>query len=101
MPIVPLTNHEPSGADNSMQLGNNLTYTVQASDFGFSDANDNPANNLQAVKISSLPTGGTLTDNGSQVNQGDFISVSDIASGKLLFQTPATGQRLLHLPGAG
>jgi hypothetical protein len=63
-------------------------YTFTAADFKFSDSHDSPANRLLAVRISSLPTRGRLTDNGVAVTAGQFISAADIAAGKLKF-TPA------------
>src|SRR5205814_1858931 len=46
------------------------------------------ANALAAVKITTLPGAGTLTNNGAVVNTGDFVSVADIDAGYLRF-TPA------------
>src|SRR6185503_20222763 len=57
--------------------------------FGFSDPNDSPANALAAVEITTLPGAGSLTLDGIAVSAGDFVSVSDINDGKLVF-TPAT-----------
>ena len=59
-----------------------------SADFGFSDTADSPANALSAVKITTLPAAGSLTDNGVAVTAGQFISAADIAGGKLMF-TPA------------
>src|SRR6185312_16262993 len=58
-------------------------YVFALGDFGFSDPNDNPANNLLAVKIAGLPGAGTLTDNGIAVTAGQFTAAGDIGSGKL------------------
>ena len=66
----------------------NTAYTFAASDFGFSDPNNSPPNNFLAVKITTLPAAGTLTDNGVAVTAGQFIAVTDISGGKLKF-TPA------------
>src|SRR4029077_16261829 len=52
-------------------------------------ATDNPAANaLLAVRITTPPGAGTLTDNGSAVSSGASVSVADINSGLLKF-TPA------------
>ena len=64
-------------------------YSLKASDFGFTDPNDNPANSLLAVKITTLPALGALTDNGTALTAGQFISVADIAAGNLKY-TAAT-----------
>src|SRR5205823_3697572 len=64
-------------------------WVFAVSDFGFSDPTDAPASNsLLAVKVTTLPGAGSLTDNGVAVTAGQFVSVADISSGKLKF-TPA------------
>ena len=85
---VVFVDHAPVGTSNTVTTLENVAYTVQTADFGFSDPNDTPANALLAVKITTLPTAGTLTDNGTAVTAGQFVSASDISSGKLVF-TPA------------
>src|SRR5205823_1270341 len=57
-------NEAPAGADNTVTTSQDVPYTFSAEAFGFADANDNPANNLLAVKITTLPSSGTLTFNG-------------------------------------
>jgi len=42
------------------------------------------------VKISALPTAGTLTDNGVAVTAGQFVTLADIAAGLLKFTPAAT-----------
>jgi VCBS repeat-containing protein len=85
---VTSVNDAPSGADDIVTTLQNTPYTFAASDFGFTDPNDTPANALLAVKISTLPAAGTLTDNGVPVTAGQFVSLTDIAGGLLKF-TPA------------
>src|SRR5262249_51887470 len=58
-------------------------------DFGFSDPNDSPANNLAAVQIDSLPTAGTLLLNGVPVTAGELVAASEIAAGNLTFSPAA------------
>ena len=54
-------NDAPAGADKTVTTNEDTAYTFAASDFGFSDANDAPAaNSLAAVKITTLPSVGTL-----------------------------------------
>jgi hypothetical protein len=88
-------NDAPTGADKTVATLEDTPYTFGTADFGFSDPNDSPANNLLAVRISTLPTAGSLTNNGTAINAGDFIAAADIAAGKLQF-TPAT-----NVNGAG
>ncbi|HZZ78696.1 MAG TPA: Ig-like domain-containing protein, partial [Gemmataceae bacterium] len=81
-------NHAPTGTSNTITTLEDTAYTFGVADFGFSDPNDTPANSLLAVKITTLPLAGTLTDNGVAVTVGQFIAVADITAGKLKF-TPA------------
>ncbi len=80
--------HAPVGTSGSVSTLENVAYVFKATDFGFTDPNDNPPNSLMAVEITTLPVAGTLTDNGTAVTAQQFISVADINSGKLVF-TPA------------
>jgi hypothetical protein len=85
---VTAINDAPAGADKTVTINEDNSYTFAAADFGFTDPNDSPANNLLAVKITTLPAAGSLTDNNVAVVAGQFISVADINGGKLKF-TPA------------
>ena len=82
-------NDAPQGSSKTVTTLEDSAYTFAAVDFGFSDPNDSPANNLQAVEITTLPGAGTLTDNGVAVSAGQFVSVADIAGGKLVFAPAA------------
>src|SRR5438094_855045 len=87
---VTSVNDAPVGADTTVSTSEDTAYTFTAANFALTDPNDSPANNLLAVKITTLPSAGsgTLTDNGVAVSAGQFISVADITAGKLVF-TPA------------
>jgi VCBS repeat-containing protein len=78
-------NDEPTGADNTVTTLIDTPYTFTPSDFGFSDPKDTPANKFLAVKISTLPTKGTLTNKGIAITAGDSIAASDITAGTLQF----------------
>ena len=54
-------------------------------DFGFGDAGDSPSNALSAVRISTLPSAGSLTDNGAALSAGQLVTLADISGGKLVF----------------
>jgi len=82
---VPITNHAPVGTARTVSTLEDVAYTFKAGDFGFTDPNDNPPNTLLAVKITTLPSVGSLTDNGIAVTAGQFVSVTDISGGKLKF----------------
>src|SRR5437763_709348 len=79
----------PPGTDGSVSILEDHAYALTAADFGFSDATDGDANSLSAVKITTLPVGGTLTDNGGAVSVGQFISLANITGGKLIFTPTA------------
>src|SRR5437867_4422513 len=64
--------------------------TMTDADFGFSDANDTPANALANVLITSLATDGTLKLNGVAVTLNQSVSVADIHSGLLILAPTVT-----------
>jgi hypothetical protein len=86
---VTAVNQAPQGTSNTVTTLENVAYVFQAADFGFSDPNDTPANNLLAVEITTLPGTGSLTDNGIAVTVGQFVSATDISAGKLVFNPAA------------
>ncbi len=85
---VTAVSNAPAGANNTVTTLENTAYAFAAGDFGFTDPNDSPANSLKAVEITTLPASGTLKDNGTAVSAGQFVSVSDINAGHLVY-TPA------------
>ena len=88
-------NDEPVGADKTITINEDNAYALQTGDFGFqADASGFESGNLQAVKITTLPTGGTLyldTDGagtgslGTPITTGQFVSAADIAAGHLVY----------------
>jgi hypothetical protein len=82
--VVP-DNNPPAGADRTIDATEDTPVTLAVGDFGFSDGD---GNSLLAVKIATLPTGGTLRLGGAAIGAGDFVSAADIAAGKLVY-TPA------------
>src|SRR6185503_2003101 len=88
---VNAVNDPPSGTDNTVSTAEETAYTFTAADFGFTDPNDTPPNTLLAVKITTLPGLGTLTNDNVPVNAGDFIPVADINGGLLKFTPAADG----------
>ena len=89
--IVTSVNDAPAGTDATVTTNEDTDYTFTTADFGFTDPNDTPVNDFLAVKITTLPGAGTLTNNGVAVSAGDFISVADIAAGKLKFSPALDG----------
>ena len=82
---VTAVNDAPSGSSQTVTTLEDAPYTFGAADFGFADALDAPANALANVRITNLPAAGTLTNNGIAVLAGQFVSIADIAAGKLVF----------------
>jgi len=77
---VTAINDAPAGADKSVTINEDASYTFAASDFGFTDPNDTPANAFAAVKITTLPAAGTLRLNNVAVVAGDTIAVASIGN---------------------
>jgi hypothetical protein len=78
-------NDEPSGADNTETTNEDTDYIFGTADFGFTDPNDSPPDSLYAVKITTLPSEGSLENSGTPVSAGDFVLASDISAGDLAF----------------
>jgi len=81
-------NSAPAGADKTITVTEDGSYTFAEADFGFTDPNDSPANGLLAVKIATLPSAGALTNNGATLSAGDSVPVANITGGLLVY-TPA------------
>ncbi|KIQ23265.1 hypothetical protein RT97_25870 [Variovorax paradoxus] len=92
---VNTVNDAPAGADRTVTINEDGTYTFSAADFPITDANDTPANSLQSVVITTLPNPaqGVLRLNGVAVTAGQVIPVGSL--GQLTF-TPAA-----NVNGAG
>ncbi len=86
---ITAVNDAPSGADKTITLDEDTSYRFSARDFGSTDANDMPGNSFHSVRITTLPTAGTLTLNGVAVAQGDQIAAAQLG---LLRFTPAANQ---------
>ncbi|RZL01887.1 MAG: DUF4347 domain-containing protein, partial [Rubrivivax sp.] len=78
-------NSAPEGMDNTVVTLEDVAHVFTSAEFGFSDANDLPANQLLAVRITTLPGLGSLTLNGVAVNAGDFVLASAIDAGLLVY----------------
>ncbi len=80
-----INNNAPAGADNTITTDEDAGYTFSAADFGFSDPNEIVPDAFQTVRLTTLPTNGTLTLDGADVDAGDYVSAADIALGQLVF----------------
>ncbi|MEQ1599232.1 MAG: retention module-containing protein, partial [Methylotenera sp.] len=79
-------NNPPDSADITKVTNEDTSLVFGIGDFAFNDPD--AAQTLNAVRIDSLPTNGTLTLNGNPVVAGQVISDDDIIAGNLVF-TPA------------
>ena len=70
----------PAGTSKTVTTLEEASYPFSVADFGFSDPGDNPADTLQAVKITTLPAGGTLKLNDGDVVEGQLVAVGDVSS---------------------
>lgn len=78
-------NDAPVGTDSSVSVLEDTSRAFIAADFGFTDPTDAPPNAFAGVQITSLPSVGSLTNNGSPVAADDVIDISDITGGNLEF----------------
>ena len=82
---VDAVNDAPTGTDGTITLNEDSSHSFSADDFGFTDAD--LGDSLQAVRIDSLPTAGSLQLNGAAVNAGQVIALADL--GNLTFRPAA------------
>jgi hypothetical protein len=78
-------NDAPTSADHTVTTNEDTAYVFSPSDFPYSDIEGDA---LAQVKITALPTHGTLRLNGTDVVLNQVLSAADIAAGNLVF-TPA------------
>jgi hypothetical protein len=87
---ITAVNDAPTAQDATITINENSSKVFTSADFGFADTLDNPANTLNAVIISTLPTAGTLKLGTAVVTPNQSIPISDINSGSLVY-TPTPG----------
>ena len=75
---VTAVNDAPVASDNTLTLDEDSSHTFTASEFGFTDIDT--GDSLQSVKITSLPTAGSLTLNNAAVSANQIITTADIAN---------------------
>ena len=83
-------NHAPTSTGGAVTMsvlaGPSLAFATANFNFSDIDAGDT----LQAVKVTSLPTNGTLSLSASAVTLDQVVDVADIAAGNLIY-TPTVG----------
>ncbi len=83
--VLPV-NNAPAGIDSTVSLLEDTPFTLQNSDFGFSDTID--GNEILAVQVNTLPLNGMLELNGNRVSTAEIVSAEDINSGYLQYIPP-------------
>jgi VCBS repeat-containing protein len=81
-------NDAPHGVASNVEAIEDTTRTLRVADFGFTDpvdAADGTADVFTGVVISRLPAAGTLLLDGVPLAANDFVSVTDIAAGRLTY----------------
>ncbi len=81
----------PVGTATTITATEDTPRAFTAADFGFTDPNDTPANTFSGVVITTLPSAGTLTNNGVAVTAGNAITIADINAGRLVYTPAANG----------
>ena len=76
--INALFNTPPTGTDKAVTINEDTSYTLSAADFGFNDVD--VGDNLNAVRIDSLPGAGSLRLNGNALTAGQVVAVSSLGS---------------------
>ncbi len=84
----------PVGSNATLTTVEDTAITLTPDNFGFSDPSDTPANALSAVKITTLPTQGSLQLSGGAVSAGQEVSVTDIANGDLIYTPSQDGRSI-------
>ena len=79
---VTAVNDPPVAADRTVSTKEDKTYIFKTADFAFSDVDGDA---LGAVRIKSLPKGGTLELDGHAVARGALVDVAEIGAGKLAY----------------
>ena len=87
-------NEAPTGADTTVTISEDTSHVLTAANFGFSDVD--AGDTLNAVRIDSLPTAGTLKLSGVDVTPGQIITTADINAGHLVFSPAADGNGLSY-----
>ncbi|MBE9146926.1 beta strand repeat-containing protein, partial [Planktothrix mougeotii] len=86
---VMAVNDAPTATDKTVTFNEDSSYTFAAADFGFSDVDT--GNTLASIKITQLPTVGTLELNGAAVTADQVIIAANIPNLKFTSVADANG----------
>jgi len=84
---VTSVNDPPTGANASLVLLEDGSGVVSRGQIAFFDVD--PGDTLRSVTIVTLPSRGSLTNDGTAVTAGQSITIGDILGSKLVFTPPA------------
>jgi hypothetical protein len=87
-------NDAPTGTDKTITLLEDSSYTFKISDFGLTDVNDNPPNNLLLVTILTTAGSGELKLDNSAIVVPQIITANDIVANKFVFVPAANAYGL-------
>jgi hypothetical protein len=86
-------NDAPSGTSTLLATNEDTTLTIAATDFGFSDIDGNA---FSRVKITTLPTAGTLKLNGVPIVAGGFVTKAELDANQLTFDPASNANGIAH-----
>ena len=92
----PVVNTLPTAANGTVTTKEDTDYTFLAAEFGYAD-DDGDA--LSSVKITALPTAGTLKLDGTTIASGALpktVAAADLAAGKLTYTPPANANKTAY-----
>ena len=92
----PLVNTLPTAANGTVTTNEDTDYTFSAAEFSYAD-DDGDA--LSSVKITGLPTAGTLKLDGTPIASGVLpktVAAADLAAGKLTYTPPPNANKTAY-----
>ena len=92
----PLVNTLPTAANGTVTTNEDTAHTFSAAQFSYADEDDDV---LSSVKITALPTAGTLKLDGTTIASGALpkaVAAADLAAGKLTYTPPANANKTAY-----
>jgi hypothetical protein len=75
-------NDPPAGANKTVSTAEDTPFTFGTADFGFTDPTESPGNALLAVRITTPPAAGSLTNNNVALTVGQSVLATDITGAR-------------------
>ena len=92
----PVVNTLPTAANGTVTTNEDTPYAFAAARFGYTDIDGDA---LSSVKITALPTAGTLKLDGTPIASGALpktVAATDLAAGKLTYTPPANANKTAY-----